>query len=161
MSMVFAPTGTNEPKPCVGTDVLVVVCGLPGSGNRLLKRLFLAAGAEAYVRHGNGGAKLYRKLFRLHPHRIVAVMPVRDWYSERSANSWAQREEQRDECVAVTCQVMAEDGIPLRMVGFESLFLYPERAKDLLLEWAGLPIVPWPDGDYPRDENLKHHAEVE
>jgi hypothetical protein len=154
-AQTFPPSATTDTEPCNGSELLVIVCGIPGSGNRLLKRLFQAAGAESFVRHGNNGPKLYHNLIELHPHRIVAVMPVRDWTVNNSSNKWAQTELQKDKCAWVAMQTMLNANIPLRIIGYETLFLYPEESKKSILKWVGLPNIPWPENDYPRDENEK------
>ena len=134
----------------------VMVSGLPGSGNRLLKRLFHAAGADSCVRHGSGGEKMLRKVLDAHPdHRQLCVIPVRDFHSEATSNRWTHRRGQRTEAVDCVMRVLAERRVPTRMVSYESLWLYPDESKNALLEWAGLPAVPWPEGDRPRDENSK------
>ena len=151
----FSPNAHNASPPCTRAKLFVVVCGLPGSGNRLLEGLFKAAGAESYVRHGYDGENPFRLLLDKHKHDTRAVMPVRDDHSNRKSNPWTHEENVRDRCIATTCRVMDGRRIPLRMVSYESLFLYPERSKNALLDWAGLPIVDWPN--CPRDENSKHH----
>ena len=133
----------------------VLICGLPGSGNRLLKGLIIAAGGDSAVRHGNTGSKFILKAFRVRPGRPhYALIPVRHWHAESSSNPWAQNERQKDECVGVVLQALAELGVPTRMVSYESLFLYPDQARRGILKWVGLdPDTPWPDP--PRDENHK------
>ena len=128
---------------------------MPGSGNRLLKGLFEAAGAEAYVRHGYDGERPLDVLLDKHKHPIRAVMPIRDEWANRKSNSWSVDEKQRDQCLACAIEVLRKRRISLRIVSYESLFLYPERSKNALLNWAGLPLIEWPD--HPRDENAKHH----
>ena len=156
MSTNFAPEAHNAAPACDHSELFIVVCGLPGSGNHMLQHLFIAAGAESYVRHGYDGENPYKILFDIHNHRTMAVMPIRDDWASRCSCSWTDEENVRDNCLATTCEVMRKRGIRLRMVSYESLFLYPEKSKDALLKWAGLPIVDWPD--YPRDENAKHYG---
>jgi len=141
-------------------ETYVQLCGLPGSGNRLLMRLFQSAGAESDVQHGSAGTHYIREALEKHAgHRRFAVIPVRDWQAEMTSRNrrmdWGEHEAKKPFAVLSVMRVLVELEIPTRMVSFESIFLYPEESKDLLLDWLGLPWVPWPEGDYPRDENAK------
>jgi hypothetical protein len=137
----------------------VLICGLPGSGNRMLKALIRAAGGESLVRHGNTGAKFIVKAFEIHPDRPhYALIPVRFWHAESASNPWARDDRQKDECVSVVMRTLADLRIPTRMVSYESLFLYPDQARIDILTWVGLdPATPWPNP--PRDENAKWHKD--
>lgn len=134
--------------------MFVVICGLPGSGNRLLKALVQAAGGDAIVRHGNTGAKYLCKAFRNHSD-CRAIIPVRHWRAETASNPWAKSERQKDDCVREVIRALAgHPDVPVRMIGYEALFLYPEQSKYDLLSWLGLdPLTAWPEP--PRDENAK------
>lgn len=131
----------------------VLVCGLPGSGNRLLKRLLKKAGADAHVYHGIAGHDiLYGALDKADDKQpLRAIIPVRHFHA--SCNSWPINERRADECMMITMQVLAERGIRTRLISYESLFLYPEQTCQQLLTWLRLPDTPWPD--VPRDENHK------
>lgn len=132
------------------------ICGLPGSGNRLLERLFQAADAESSVLHGSHGTKPLLDLLDAHlADRCLAVIPVRDWHAEMASRRGGYSMDQHADALANVMRVLVERHVPTQMISYESLFLYPEESKNLLLEWAGLPLVPWPDGDCPRDENEK------
>lgn len=131
----------------------VLVCGLPGSGNRLVKRLIEAAGGRAHVRHGNTGLKYLLKYIDAHA-GCRAVIPIRAMRAESRSNRWAKTAQQKDECVKNVILALARrPKVPVRMVSYESLFLHPEESKADLLEWLGLPNVPWPNA--PRNENEK------
>lgn len=137
----------------------ILICGLPGSGNRLFKNLFIAAGGLSLVRHGHQGERTYKKAFWIHrEHPPYALIPVRHTHAESHSSSWGESQKMRTDSITQAMKSLSNLEIPTRMVGYETAFLYPIQTKRFLLEWVGLdPTTPWPDE--PRDENAKWRCE--
>jgi hypothetical protein len=124
----------------------VYVCALPSSGNRLLQRLITAAGGVCQIHHGYSLHDAPRQpletdvrcvlIARSHPARLASVAHHGDHkYGEPGDTERIQN----------LLRGIVALGAPVRVVSYEGLVADPERVKDDLLAWLGLPLIPWPE----------------
>lgn len=154
---------------------MILICGLPGSGNHMLRELVRAAGGKPLIWHGD--SELYKEfegdietpLLGPPPTRIFthAIMPVRNnWMRSREralGSTWWERHghKSQDSFVAALRETVisfiATRAIPLKVVAYEHIVANP-KLGGRILAWADLPYADWPepvvDGDAKYLEGL-------
>lgn len=150
--------GSGNMAPPANSRTAIVVCGLPGSGNRFLSEFLKHAGARTKIMHGNQDMtrQLVTEMGATDPDTYLrAVMPVRHNPIRLDKNE--PRIPEMSDWTARTIRVLSYLQIPLRVVSYEAMFLYPESFRRDLLEWCGLRSdIPW--HDEPVDANEKYGA---
>lgn len=142
---------------------MILVCGLPSSGNRLLTA-HIARGCKANLGDAASlvvepevvqlwhGDRPTCDLTRPEGERIVMVIPVRcEVMRQRSV---ARREKlgghfpfDPDQSRTHVLAFAVRYQVPVRMVSYEGLVANPDAVGQELFRWLALPWVPWPDAE--------------
>lgn len=135
---------------------MIVVAGLPGSGNRLVRSLLQAAGAEVVIFHGRSGDLPQGAL----PAAVVLTarnpwIRAQSMHTRGDAPSW---DFSRDEhYLRNILAFVVVHGLPVRIIPYEAIIQDPGGVRCDLLGWLSLPTnTPWPSTI--TDGNAKHLA---
>ena len=158
---------------------LVLVCGLPGSGNRALERLVEGAGADAWILHGTPSlpegdpdhAASRRRcaewiLERGRPGRQVALLPVRSerWRAPTFRKTFYRWHARWPSHVHVgnLMRVLSEQEVPTRLVSYEAFVEHPEHTQRWIVAWInealGVDLAPGPTC-WVHDGNQKYRED--
>ena len=136
----------GNPMPATG-DLLVVVCGLPRSGNHLIRDVMRTAGVKAEINHGwPPGLMGYAQ--RTSDVRLVHI--VRDlWCWEQAVNKVPgcvpeYQTGDYDHARWMHSKGVAEAAClwPLIGMSYEAIVLEPEAQFNMLFEWLSLDAEP-------------------
>jgi len=152
---------------------IVLVCGLPSSGNRVIARALKLAGADTWVCHGmpllplthparkkseRRSSEVFHEKHR--PGQTFAVMPTRDLhhqvesYHRHHASGW-MRHYPPDETIHRILSVVSHHKLPFRALSYEAFVQAPRQNLQYLAAWIGLPIKAW-DLSFVHDGNEKY-----
>jgi len=141
---------------------MILICGLPSSGNRLVQThvnrgtIAKAGGEEgSEVVEIWHGMNEYPRAVRLIQNgqerdRIMLVVPVRDETMRQASVAKREATEGKGNpldvqlCRRNTLKLMVEMDLPIHLLPYEGLVANPDKLGRHLFEWLGLPWVPWP-----------------
>ena len=144
-------------RSCVQAPVLVYVCSLPGSGNRIIARHLFRMGACVEVVHSpHYGSGVEKSLLQHnHPKRSVALTIRRDpeiWEASVRDRHPAWLEPGRKEkALAYLDEELPRMDIERYYLPLTQAYTNPEATARYLAYLTGLPFQPWPDKDTPFD----------
>jgi hypothetical protein len=158
-----------------GFERTILICGLPGSGNNLVRRFVERCAQKVGPRHARG------VVFHGGPHHPSAswrcrgathvVIPVRHPGCRRQSMYRRQLDWSRYPpvpCAASIFRIVVDDKLPVYLLSYEALVADPEGVGRDLAEFLELPYVPWPaaiDSEHPTegavfDANARHLQEA-
>jgi len=144
------------------SGLAVALCGMPSSGNRLLRGMLRHHGILAEVKHWGEFEDLAMGWQR-DGLTVAAVMPVRDEAISRAscARFWTaeqSHDEEQRRHYAETLRVCAELRIPLLPVSYGQIVRNPNGIGRHILTWLGQPFVGW--NTVVVDGDAKYHAQL-
>ncbi len=143
----------------------VYVCGLPGSGNRLISRHLVRMGANAApVLHcgstvgpiGAGGT-ITSFASRFPAAAVGIVIPIRDhkpWLASVQKRYGATEEQAREyaRIAGMDRWQQIEDGrYPTLPISLSLVYKQPQEAARRLADFCSFEFLDWPKDDYPYD----------
>lgn len=151
---------TADVPKFTGTPKLVLICGLPASGNQMMEEFFRSLGygksIHAHIVHDrrtvakiicNRGEK--RDVFCLIPVRSVPFQIV----SEEENIKAKPTPGSRAEMMTGVCYAAALAGVPIRMFSYEGFVADPIPHITEFTEWIGLDLPPDYDASWIYDAN--------
>ena len=153
---------TADVSRFTGTPKLVLICGLPASGNQMMEKFFSSLGygksLHAHIVHDRRTvAKIIcnrgegRDAFCLIPVRSVPFQMVSE--EENIKMKPRPTPESRAEMMTGVCYAAALAGVPIRMFSYEGFVADPLPHMREFLDWIGLALPPDYDTSWIYDAN--------
>lgn len=153
----------------MGTPKLVLICGLPASGNKMMEKFFSSLGygknLHVHISHDRRTvAKIIcnrgegRDAFCLIPVRSVPFQHASE--REHIKMKPAPTPESRSEMMSGVCYAAALAGVPIRMFSYEGFVADPLPHMVEFLEWIGLVLPPDYDTSWVFDANERRREEA-
>ncbi len=147
------------------SDVFVLVCGLPGSGNRLVREILHRSGVAAEVWHGypsDGGVRRAERLMMLagDPEDVRVVVVLRGAEEQQAAakRHFGDRSPhigvEDVEAAEVVSRYIRERDLDWMEVEYENLIHNPTAIATALQLWAGGTPTPFPTEPDPRGKEF-------
>ena len=140
---------------------MILVCGLPGSGNQFVCQQ-IVRGIQRY-RDGHGGGKNWTAEYCTIWHgpkpnaqalaaeeQVRLVMPVRNEHCRLESvgrRAICMDDFPPEECRMAVCKLVVETGAQLLIVSYEALVADPKQEGKRVTDFLGLPAIDWPVHD--------------